>query len=331
MRISFFTKPLAPLERFAKDCERRFNYLKYRLRGDAYKAWTCSYTLGGHQDLVDSFIKGAKYFPDVELLVNPTRKEAVGSVAYVPCSWRVLRDVIKWKRSGVVDKLIAGPLICYRHVNEHDFIIFDSAIDCYLLASEWVVVDYISEAAQYNRSFHNIKVFPSGIDTDLWTPTDMKDKNPAHKILVYVKRDGWNIYESVLKLLKHKGYDTKVLKYGGYVPLDYLSLLNWCDFIVICGGNETQGLYITQAWSMNRPTLVYESAAVIARGGNAAPYITQQTGFKWHTLDELFTTLNLIDGCSPRKWVLQHQTNKITFANFKNIAVSLYNPDADAE
>ena len=323
MRISFFTKPLASLERFAKDCERRFNYLKYKLRGNEYKAWTCSHTLGGHQDIVDSFIKGAKYFPDVELLVNPSREEARGSVAYVPCSWRVLRDVIEMKRNGVITRLIAGPLICYRHVNEHNFIIFDESIDCYLLASDWVVQDYWKEAAQHHRTFHNLRTWAAGIDAAEWSPSDMKDDNPMQKVLIYVKRDGWDVYERVQHMMELSGREVKILKYGEYVPSDYRYLLNWCDFMIICGGNETQGIYMAQAWSMNRPTLVYEAAAVIDRGGNSAPYITESTGQKWHDFNELKEGLRVIGRCRPRTWVLEHQTNKASFANFINIIESI--------
>lgn len=319
MRISFFTKPLALLERFAKDCERRFNYLKYTLRGNAYKAWTCAHTLGGHQDLVDSFIKGAGYFPEVELLVNPSRKAARGSIAYVPCSWRILRDVIEMKRSGIIEKLIAGPMICYRHVNEHDFIIFDKAIDCYVLASDWVVKDYWKEASEHNRTFSNLKAWPAGIDAELWSPDDMKCKNPMCKILVYVKRDGWDIYEQVQQMMELDGRDVKIIKYGEYVPSDYKKLLNWCDFMIICGGNETQGLYMAQAWSMNRPTLVYESKAVIDRGGDSAPYITDSTGIKWHNFEELSKGLNVVGQCRPREWVLKNQTNEASFARFIDI------------
>ncbi|OUO93792.1 hypothetical protein [Cloacibacillus sp. An23] len=322
MRISFFTKPLAPLERFAKDCERRFNYLKYRLRGDAYKAWTCSYTLGGHQDLVDSFIKGAKYFPDVELLVNPTRKETVGSVAYVPCSWRVLRDVIKWKRSGVVDKLIAGPMICHEGPSEHGWIVTSDALDCYFLASEWVRAAYMNECRDAGRVIKNLRVYAAGVDENLWLPLDMKDNSAMRRALVYIKRSDKNAPD-VSGFLERAGFEVRTLEYGTYVPGDYKELLEWCDFMVVLGGSETQGLALTQAWSMNRPTFVYESEDVLARGRDAAPYITPSTGAKWHDFDELRHGLAILPECEPRQWVLENQTNTIAFGNFMRIVRGL--------
>lgn len=323
MRISFFTKPLALLERFAKDCERRFNYLKYTLRGNAYKAWTCSHTLGGHQDLVDSFIKGAGYFPEVELLVNPPRKATRGSIAYVPCSWRILRDVIEMKRRGIVEKLIAGPMICHEGPAEHDWITTDSSIDCYLLASRWVADAYLSECRTGERAIKNLNVWAAGVDETIWSPTDTKEGNVARRALLYVKGEGVTVSVQVAQLMEERGIETKILRYGSYVPEDYKRLLEWCDFAVVLGGSETQGLALTQAWSMNRPTLVYESESVVARGRDAAPYITAQTGMKWHNTDELRAGLAALGNCTPRRWVLENQTNEAAFRRFLDIVKTL--------
>ena len=323
MRISFFTQPLASWERFAKDCERRFNYLKYKLRSNAYKAWTCSHPLGGHQDLVDSFIKGAKYFPDVELLVNPSREEARGSVAYIPCSWRVLRDVINLKRGGIVEKLIAGPMICHEGPSEHDWIISDDAIDCYFLASRWVTDAYLSECRASEHEIKNLNVWAAGVDEKIWSPLDLKECCAVRRALLYVKGDGVAVFEQVVQVMEESGVETKMLHYGSYVPEDYKRLLEWCDFAVVLGGSETQGLALTQAWSMNRPTLVYESENVVARGRDAAPYITPQTGMKWHNINELRAGLAVLSDCMPRRWVLENQTNEVAFANFLNIIKKL--------
>ena len=317
MRISFFTKPLALFERFAKDCERRFNYLKYTLRGNAYKAWTCSHTLGGHQDLVDSFIKGAQYFPDVELFVNPRCEDARGSIAYVPCSWRVLRDVIAMKRRGMVEKLIAGPMICHEGPSEHEWIIADDVIDCYLLASRWVADAYLSECRVAGRVLKNLNVWAAGVDEKIWSPLDMKEGGAAHRALLYVKGEGAEMSIQAAQIMKELGIETKMLRYGSYVPEDYKRLLKWCDFVVVMGGSETQGLSLTQAWSMNRPTLVYESESVIARGRDAAPYITPQTGMKWHNVEELR------EGLAALRNVLENQTNEAAFRQFLSIVKTL--------
>lgn len=324
MQISFLTKPLASWERFTKDCERRFNYLKYTLRGDAYKAWTCTFPLGGHQDLVESFIKGASFFDNVGLLVNPPKRELAGTIVYIPGSWRALRDALPLRRAGIIKKLIAGPLICFEHVYEHDGIIGDEAIDSYIVASEWVKNEYTAEASEHGLSICNMRVCPAGVDHLRWSPVDMKeDKGSLHKVMVYVKGDGIKMLDKTLEVFAHGGFETGVLKAGSHVPTDYKNMLEWCDFAVVLGGSETQGLALTQAWSMNRPTLVYESESVIARGRDAAPYITPQTGMKWHNVEELREGLAALRNCTPRRWVLENQTNEAAFRQFLSIVKTL--------
>lgn len=324
MRIAFLTKPLASWERFTKDCERRFNYLKYTLRGNAYKAWTCTFPLGGHQDLVESFIKGAAFFDDVELLVNPSKRDLSGTIAYIPGSWRALRDALPLRRAGIIKKLIAGPLICFEHVYEHGNIIGDEAIDCYIVASEWVKKTYADEASEHGFTIHNMQVCPAGIDHMQWYPIDMKeDKTSPHSVMIYVKGDGSRMLSVTLEMLMREGFETRVLKAGSHVPSDYKNMLEWCDFAVILGGSETQGLALTQAWAMNRPTFVFESESVVARGRDAAPYISPQTGMKWHSIDELHEGISAFDGFTPRRWVLENQTNEIVFSRFLDIASKL--------
>lgn len=273
MRLSFLTMPLAPWERFTKDCERRFNYIKYTLRGNAYKAWTCTFPLGGHQDLVASFIKGAARFDEVELLINPRKRDLRGTVVYIPGSWRALREVLPLRRAGVIDRLIAGPLICFRHVYEHDGIIGSDAIDCYIVASQWVKEAYEKEAASCGMRIANLQVCPAGVDASLWSPRDMKeDKSSLKRALVYVKGEGRRALDGAADALDRLGVERRELFSGSHVPRDYKNMLEWCDVVVVLGGSETQGLALTQAWSMNRPTLVFESPEV--GGGDATLRLT---------------------------------------------------------
>ncbi len=321
MKISFFARQFSPLARFAKDCERNFNRVKYRLRGDVYRAWTCTYNLGGHQDVVDSFLKGAKFFPEVEFLLNPSPSQARGSVAYVQHSWRILRDVIKLKRAGIVEKLVAGPMICYLSPSEFGGIVTDDAIDCYLLASDWVREEYLSECRKMGRTMKNIQIWPAGVDENEWFPTEMKEVNPARRAMLYLKYDT-TMLEGVKALLDERGIECRTLAYGKYVPDDYKRVLEWCDFVVTFGRSETQGLSLAQAWSMNRPTLIYESAEV-ARAADAAPYLTPQTGAKWRSIDEFRAALDSLTSCRPRKWVLENGTDRVSFRRFLDIVESL--------
>lgn len=324
MIISFLTKPFSVFERAAKDLERRFNYLKYTVRGNAYKAWTCTFPIGGHQDVVDSFIKGAKCFPNVKILVNPSRSQAEGTVVYVPSGWRALRDAISLKQSGKIKKLIAGPLICFEHVDEHGAIITDTSIDRYLLASPWVKEAYEKEAAQKHLILRETAVWAAGVDHVVWNPERKVPSDTLEKVMVYVKGQGKTILPATLETLKNNEKEIKTLYCGTHTPSDYKKLLEWSDFVVCLGGSETQGLALAQAWSMNRQTLVFESDEVRQRRQNAAPYITEHTGRKWNNIDGLCECLTTLKNISPRNWVLANQTNEIAFGRFLDIVNGLY-------
>ncbi|WP_302795079.1 hypothetical protein [Cloacibacillus evryensis] len=321
MIISLLAKPFSHIERFAKDFERRFNYVKYTLSGNAYKAWTCTFPVGGHQDIVDSFLKGAKYFPDVKILVNPSRKEIEGSVVYVPSGWKALRDAILLKSAGKIKKLISGPV--GDHISDYAGMILNDAIDACVVPCEWYKMKCMKEAEEKKINFGNIKVWPVGVDHEIWSPQNKKTPEDMSKALIYVKGRGALISEQADEVLAKIGKERKMIICGTHTPSEYRNLLEWCDFVVFCGHSETQGLAIAQAWSMNRQTLVYEPECFWEQGLSAAPYLTEHTGKKWRTAHDLSECLRSMVLISPRVWVLANQTNKIAFTNFLKIVDEL--------
>ena len=309
--------PFSPVERIAKDLERRFNYLKYQIQGNSYKAWTCTFPIGGHQDVVGSFLRGAAAYPNIEIKVNPSKRSVTDSVVYVSSGWRALRDAINLKHKGKINKLISGAVS--DHIDDYDGIILDNAIDACIVPCEWFKAKYECEAAEKKVHLNNVKVWPVGVDHVRWTPIDLKYKLFAQKALVYVKGRGIDILERTESLLTNNRIIYKKIYCGSHTQDVYKELLEWCDFMVYLGYSETQGLALAQAWSMNRPTFVYEPDFVTMQGLNAAPYLTQFTGCKWRDISELDVLLNNMRSFSPRKWVLEHQTDAIAFKNFLKI------------
>ena len=331
MKLSVLAKPFSSFARAAKDAERRFNLLKYKLRGNRYKAWTCSFTDGGHQDVLDSVIKGSVSFPGVELLLNPSRRAAAGSVVYVPSGWRALEDAIELKRSGEIQALIAGPTVCdLPHM--HDYIIADPAVDCCLVASEWVRELFLLETADKYPDM-NIKVWAAGVDHEYWRPHESCIGKSPCRALVYVKNSGAEMLPSVASLLSEINCEFYTIYNGRHTPSDYKAALERADCEIVLGESETQGLAIAQAWSMGRPTFVYDSPVIskyhrdyypkTALKTSCAPYLCGQTGAFWKNTDELAAMLLRPLDFSPRKWILENQTNKIAFGKFLEIAESL--------
>lgn len=319
MIISLLTKPFSVVARAAKDLERRFNYVKYKLQGNEYKAWTCTFPIGGHQDIIESFLLGSKAYPEVEIRINPSRKNAERTVLYVAANWRTLRDAIEMKSSGKVDKIVTGPI--GESVADFNNIIMDKAIDVEVFPCRWYAEQYRCEAAAMGLDFSkvNIKIWPVGVDHIKWTPLNEKNDVRPRKALVYLKGQGIAMREQTEEALREADIEYKEIYCGSHVQQEYKEMLEWCDFMVYLGHSETQGIALAQAWSMNRQTLVYEPESLLALGREAAPYLSDMTGRRWRDIDDLKKILNDMPPTSPRQWVLSNMTNAIAFGNFLDI------------
>lgn len=315
--ISLLTQPFSVVDRAAKNLERRFNYIKYKIRGDIYKAWTCTFPIGGHQDIVGSFLRGAKAYSNVEIRVNPSRNGAEGGAVYVPSGWKALRDAVGLKRAGKITKLITGPV--GNHLEDYDGLILDDAIDVCVVPCEWYKAQCEREAAEKKVRLDNIKVCPVGVDHIKWSSQDEKRDFHVDGALVYVKGRGAEALPQTEKVLADLGISYKKIFCGSHTPDINKAMLEWCGFVIYLGYSETQGLALAQAWSMNRPTFVYEPDAVKAQGLDAAPYLTPETGMKWRCAEELEQMLRNPHVFSPREWVLHNQTDAIAFGNFLKI------------
>jgi len=328
MKITLLTKPFSSVDRLMKETERLFNYYKYKLSGNRYRAWTCTFKEGGHQDVTTAIIKGASYFREVELFVNPSRREALGSVVYVPSGWRALRDAIDLKRAGLIPYLIAGPTVCdLPHM--HGYILADQAIDCCLVASEWVKELFIAETRDISNM--NICIWAAGIDTDYWRPLEDKPHNfrSFTHVLIYIKKSGVKMLAAVSDLMSSAGIKYRLLYNEAHTPEDYKTELEMADCVVVLGESETQGLAIAQAWAMDIPTFVYDSDVISEYHRNfisktkvkasCAPYLCCETGRFWRNIDDLKECLTCAGIYYPRRWVLANQTYKIAFAKFLEI------------
>ncbi len=294
--------------------------MKYVIKGDAYKAWTCSFPIGSHQDIVDSFLKGSRCYPGVEIRVNPSRKEAEGTYVYVPSGWRALRDAVKMKREGRIKGLIGAPI--GEHVGEYDRLLLDSAIDVCVVPCDWWKVKSEREAESLGLRFNKIVSWPVGVDHERWQPLDSSRPSCFQKALVYVKRRP-EMETPTLRVLADKGIEARVIHYKKHVQEEFKELLEWCDFVVYLVDTETQGLALAQAWSMNRQTLVYESEDVARLGQDAAPYLTPDTGAKWRNESQLRELLDDMRMRPARRWIQENQTNEIRFGAFLDILKDL--------
>lgn len=107
-----------------------------------------------------------------------------------------------------------------------------------------------------------VKVWPVGIDTDLWSPAtnDAKDVD----VLIYDKvrwrRDKFipeltSIVESVAR---RTGLRTATITYGSYREAEFLELVKRSRAAIFICEHETQGLALLQMLSANLPVLAWD-------------------------------------------------------------------------
>ena len=111
---------------------------------------------------------------------------------------------------------------------------------------------------------------------------------------------------------------------------EYIKLLNQCEFVVTISNAESQGIFLAEAWAMNRPTLCYDphfyhwkiNGSEVTRRDDisAAPYLTDRTGHAWRSIDELESLINQYKKnrlyYGPRKWVLENMTDEVCARDF---------------
>lgn len=297
--------------------ERLFNHYRYKITGDRFREWACTFSAGGHQDVVGSFLKGLSRFPEVELLLNPSRSRVRGAIVFVPYCPKAICEIMPLRARGEVEKLIAGP-----SVRELSYAGYAPKlpVDLCVLPSEWEKKVYEAELRGLGNSM-NIAVWAAGVDHEYWRPFRIQPSRGFRRVLVYVKHSGAEKLPDVIQSLRERNKEYRILNYGKYIPREYRELLEWCDFVVCLGESETQGIAFTQAWSMNRQTLIYDSPFISAYHkrdralarlyASPAPYLSRFTGALWKNREELNCRLDNIALLSPREWVLKEQTNEI--------------------
>ncbi|MDL2297541.1 hypothetical protein LJC40_00140 [Synergistaceae bacterium OttesenSCG-928-D05] len=275
---------------------------------------------------MESFLKGSKAFPEVEIIVNPTKAQIEDTNVFVPSGWRALRDAIQLKREGKIKTLVAGPTVSdLPHL--HDYVVADPAIDVCLVASQWVKDMFDSELAQAGRKA-NVQVWPAGVDHLFWSPQRLEPDAGFPNALVYVKNSGISQLPAVLELLATMEKHVEVLQCGSHIPQEYKAALEWSDFVIFLGESETQGLAMAQAWSMNRQTLVFDSKVISKYHrdmlyhtdvySSASPYLTKETGAFWASPEILSDLIRRMEKLVPRTWVERHQTNQLAFSSLRS-------------
>jgi len=275
---------------------------------------------GGHFAVTRSVVEGLTKI-GADFNYNPTKEQDLGEIVYIPGGVRPLKQMIQFKKAGLIKKLYAGPNICV-FASDYDFILCSSEIDgvvnhwdggCQLWAEDCQGLD--------SRCFP----WPVGVDVSFWRP--LVDRKPDKTILVFDKHIGPGTDPARIKpyvdYLTRQGYAVNVLTRTdtvGYSAATYLGLLQRSDLMVgfTKYHGESQGIAWSEAWSVNVPTLILQNEETEYQGRrfrtHSAPFLSDATGALFTSFEEFRLKFQAWERgqlvFNPRDWVLQHHSDE---------------------
>jgi hypothetical protein len=276
---------------------------------------------------------------------QPQAGVAEGDDVLVISDHLMLRELIELKRGGLNFTLIAGPIFeieqTHRAGGEQlmnvggspnpfaimdrlDSVFSDIEVNAVLTAGDWAKSAWRFLVPSMGHKIYN---WYAGVNTEYWNGIATPQKK---RVLIYAKSNP-SLVKQVEKGLKQLGFDVHVLQYGYYTKDEYRTQLSLCDFSVFISERETQGIALAESWAMDVPTFCWDICSATIAGlvlipTSSCPYLTNQTGARWGSIDDLRKIIDFYDRkyFSPREWVLNNMSDKVS-ANMLLDTFKLFN------
>jgi len=222
---------------------------------------------------------------------------------------RTLKQAIKLKRLGVIERIFAGPNIVVRSI-DHDSIIASPEVDYVITPSEWVSKAYIEEVPSLAAKCIE---WAAGVDTEFWKPNPNIERT---HVLIFSKPQIGPIPDLApyAKYLESNGYLVDFLEYGSFTQEEYRNKLNRAKFLVGFVASESQGIAWVEAWAMNVPTLIWFNESNKIKGKevevSTAPYLHGASGGFFKSINDLALQIKNLENMTildtPRRYVLEN-------------------------
>jgi hypothetical protein len=276
---------------------------------------------GGHYGVTRSMIEGLQKIGYTNFNYNPSSLSQIGDIVLVVGGIPALQQAIKWKKSGKIKQLIAGPNLCILPTDYPE--IASPEINTYIVHADWNVEQYENLCPALKGKMAK---WPVGIDINYWKPQEGQLKT-GKKILFYKKTVEEYLYNECLTIAKKNGFEVIELIRGGYSFDQYKNLLNEVDFLIHFANSESQGISLAEAWGMNVPTMVFNPGIWSYKGYNfpcsSAPLLTDSTGHFFNNSNgfkDLFQTNKFSSALyAPRQWTTENLTDERSAAILLNI------------
>ncbi|MGY8665105.1 glycosyltransferase family 1 protein [Bradyrhizobium sp. UFLA05-109] len=187
----------------------------------------------------------------------------------------------------------------------------------------------------------DIDVWPVGIDTDSWAPSNAVEKSVD--VLLYDKvlwdRDRFapDLLEPIRARLQANGLTFQEFRYGSYKEEDYRAALARCRSMIFLSQNESQGIACLQALSSGVPVFAWDRGGpwrdpkyfphrVRFEGVSSVPYWDDRCGMKFVDADDFasrwnaFWTHTKAGDFRPRQYVTDNLTLEKQALHYYQIA-----------
>lgn len=191
----------------------------------------------------------------------------------------------------------------------------------YIHPSPWVVNMW--KKSGFDRCY--LDYWPTGIDTKKFAS---RPKPKEGTLLIYFKQRHQEELEFVKKILDKNKIGYKIFFYGSYEENDYIEVLKDTKYIVWLGRQESQGLALEEALSMNVPILVWDVLNIghwvpnkkeldifnedelAEEDTTSAYYFDDRCGIKTKKSEEIADNIKLMEenwqNFEPRKYILEN-------------------------
>jgi len=298
----------------------------FLLRLDFHLLHSC--LAGGHIGVTRSLVKGLSQL-NIPFNINPKCPSY-----YYPCVINLSSDtrmpeLFSHKKSRFFKYLLVGPNVAERPLLTPS--LYNASIDLLLTPSEWVANMFRKDL---ERSSPPIAIWPAGVDTEFFRPSDVSS---GSYVVIYLKQVSKcplaaAAYRQILTDLTTTGIPFKTIVYGRYSQRHYKHILNKAQALIfISCVTESQGLALAEAWAMDVPTVVYRRDSISypdhTFDASSAPYLSESTGIFITNGQSICKALNSITHLHPRTWVMSHMSDLHSVTQLLKLIQSLTSYD----
>lgn len=309
--LTVLTDPMPIGRNLFPETGRHFaRVLKYAVRKRSFSSHP---RYRGHFAVTRSLVEGLERI-GADFNYNPTSLTQLGDTVLVLAGVRTLRQAVRLKQQGYIQRLFAGPNIVV-FSDDCDSILASPEVDWVITPCDWVIELYIRDNPSLTgRCFS----WPAGVDTAYW------DTDPSfrrNRILIFEKQQKGPVgpVEPYAEYLRGLGMPVDILRYGTFHHDQYRKLLQQSCLMLGFVTDESQGIAWAEAWAMDVPTLIWRNTSQMYGGRqykcSTAPYLCNANGLFFDDLEDFKRQFAFWESnqaqFQPRAWTLDNMSDEV--------------------